>query len=73
MNCMLRYRNNLKDLCGLNRQKILPEETGQLCHELNRQAAAGGSRGKHSDTVRGVWKPASGLGLPFLNSTTSSA
>jgi hypothetical protein len=55
MNCVLRYGDNLKDLCGLNRQKILPEETGQLCHELNRQAAAGGSRGRYSDTERGTF------------------
>jgi hypothetical protein len=43
----------------------LPEETGQLCHGLNRQAAAGDSEERQSDTVRGKSGSLPVFGLAF--------
>jgi hypothetical protein len=43
----------------------LPEETGQLCHGLNRQAVAGGSGERQSDTVQGKFGSLPVFGLAF--------
>jgi len=43
----------------------LPEETGQLCHGLNRQAAVGGRGERQSDTVRGKFGSLPMFGFAF--------